>query len=124
MDQGDDEWKDGRPQLYLRILSRKHPNLYFIGYAEFADAAYKRFDEMAQMVVIDIRARTTGDHYPELLELRKSDNPDLAGGHKYIDSPRHTNYIEVETYLNYLAILRDRFDWPEVDDTTYQGLIR
>ncbi len=124
LDQGDDEWKDGRPQLYLRILSRKHPNLYFIGYAEFADAAYKRFDEMAQIVVIDIRARTTGVHYPELLELRKSDNPDLAGGHKYIDSPRHTNYIEVETYLNYLAILRDRFDWPEVDDTTYQGLIR
>lgn len=124
LEQSEDEWRDGRPQLYLRILSRKHLNLYFIGYAEFADAAYKRFDEMAQMVVIDIRARTTGEHYQELLELRKSDNPDLAGGHKYIESPRHTNYIEVETYLNYLAILRDRFDWPEVDDTTYQPLIR
>ena len=124
LEQSDDEWKDGRPQLYLRIMSRKHPNLYFIGYAEFADAAYKRFDEMAQMVVIDIRARATGINYPELLELRKSDNPDLSGGHKYIDSPRHTNYIEVETYLNYLANLRDRFDWPEVDDTTYQSLIR
>ena len=123
LEQNDDEWKDGRPQLYLRILSRKHPNLYFIGYAEFADAAYKRFDEMAQMVVIDIRARATGLHYPELLELRRSDNPDLAGGHKYIQSPRHTNYIEVETYLNYLAILRDRFDWPEVDDTTYRSLL-
>ena len=124
LEQSEDEWRDGRPQLYLRILSRKHPNLYFIGYAEFADAAYKRFDEMAQMVVIDIRARVTGINYPELLELRKSDNPDLAGGHKYIDSPRHTNYIEVETYLNYLAILRDRFDWPEVDESTYQSLIR
>ena len=123
LEQNDDEWRDGRPQLYLRILSRKHRNLYFIGYAEFADAAYKRFDEMAQMVVIDIRARTTGVHYPELLELRKSDNPDLAGGHKYIDSPRHTNYIEVETYLNYLAILRDRFDWPEVDESTYSSMI-
>ena len=123
LEQNDDEWKDGRPQLYLRILSRKHPNLYFIGYAEFADAAYKRFDEMAQMVVIDIRARATGLHYPELLELRRSDNPDLAGGHKYIQSPRHINYIEVETYLNYLAILRDRFDWPEVDDTTYRSLL-
>jgi cation diffusion facilitator CzcD-associated flavoprotein CzcO/amino acid transporter len=124
LEQGEDEWRDGRPQLYLRILSRKHKNLYFIGYAEFADAAYRRFDEMAQMVVIDIRARTTGVHYPELLELRRSDNPDLAGGHKYIDSPRHTNYIEVETYLNYLATLRDRFDWPEVDESTYQSLIR
>ncbi len=124
LEQGEDEWRDGRPQLYLRIFSRKHPNLYFIGYAEFADAAYRRFDEMAQMVVIDIRAKESGLHYPELLELRRSDNPDLAGGHKYIESPRHTNYIEVETYLNYLAILRDRFDWPEVDENTYQSLIR
>lgn len=123
LEQSEDEWKDGRPQLYLRIMSRKHRNLYFIGYAEFADAAYKRFDEMAQMVVIDIRARTTGEHYDELLELRRSDNPDLAGGHKYIESPRHTNYIEVETYLNYLATLRDRFDWPEVDDSTYASMI-
>jgi cation diffusion facilitator CzcD-associated flavoprotein CzcO/amino acid transporter len=123
LEQSEDEWKDGRPQLYLRILSRKHRNLYFIGYAEFADAAYKRFDEMAQMVVIDIRARTTGIHYDELIELKKSDNPDLAGGHKYIESPRHTNYIEVETYLNYLAILRDRFDWPEVDESTYSSMI-
>ena len=124
LEQGEDEWRDGRPQLYLRIFSRKHPNLYFIGYAEFADAAYRRFDEMAQMVVIDIRAKESGLHYQELLELRRSDNPDLAGGHKYIESPRHTNYIEVETYLNYLAILRDRFDWPEVDENTYQSLIR
>ena len=124
LDQVNDEWKDGRPQLYLRIFSRNYENLYFIGYAEFADAAYRRFDDMAQMILMDIRARATGKHYPELLELKKSDNPDLAGGHKYIDSPRHTNYIEVDTYLNYLAILRDRFDWPEVDEKTYESLIR
>jgi hypothetical protein len=79
---------------------------------------------MAQMVLMDIRARATGKHYSELLALKKSDNPDLAGGHKYIDSPRHTNYIEVDTYLNYLAILRDRFDWPEVDEKTYESLIQ
>jgi len=124
LDQVNDEWKDGRPQLYLRIFSRNYENLYFIGYAEFADAAYRRFDDMAQMVLLDIRARATGKHYQELLALKKSDNPDLAGGHKYIDSPRHTNYIEVDTYLNYLAILRDRFDWPEVDDKTYESLIQ
>jgi len=124
LDQEDDEWRDGRPQLYLRILSRKHPNLYFIGYAEFADAAYKRFDDMAQMAIINIRARATGKYYLELCELRKSDNPDLTGGHQYIDSPRHTNYIEVETYLNYLGILRDRFDWPEVGESSFHDLIQ
>jgi cation diffusion facilitator CzcD-associated flavoprotein CzcO len=124
LDDANDEWKDGRPQLYLRIFSRKYPNLYFLGYAEFADAAYRRFDEMAQMIVIDIRARATGEHYQELLELKRNDDPDLAGGHKYVDSPRHTNYIEVATYLNYLAILRDRFDWPDVDEETYKSLIQ
>ena len=124
LNQADDEWKDGRPQLYLRIFSRRYESLYFIGYAEFADAAYRRFDEMAQMVVIDIRARATGERYNELQELKRNDNPDLAGGHKYVDSPRHTNYIEVDTYLNYLAVLRDRFDWPEVDEKSYQDLIR
>ena len=82
LDEVNDEWKDGRPQLYLRIFSRNYDNLYYIGYAEFADAAYRRFDEMAQMVVIDIRARATGIHREELLELKKKDNPDLAGGHK------------------------------------------
>lgn len=124
LDQVNDEWKDGRPQLYLRIFSRNYENLYFIGYAEFADAAYRRFDDMAQMVLLDIRARATGKFYQDLLELKNSDDPDLAGGHKYIDSPRHTNYIEVDTYLNYLATLRDRFDWPAVDDTTYEKLIQ
>ena len=124
LDQVNDEWKDGRPQLYLRIFSRNFENLYFIGYAEFADAAYRRFDDMAQMVLLDIRARATGKFYQEILELKNSDEPDLAGGHKYIDSPRHTNYIEVDTYLNYLAVLRDRFDWPAVDDETYEKLIQ
>lgn len=124
LDQSDDEWRDGRPQLYLRIFSRKHPTLSFIGYAEFADAAYRCFDEMAQMVVLFIRARATGVHDEALRNLRVNDQPDLTGGHAYIDSPRHTNYIEVETYRHYLAELRDRFDWPEVTEETYQRLSR
>jgi cation diffusion facilitator CzcD-associated flavoprotein CzcO len=122
LDKVNDEWKDGRPQLYLRIFSRNFENLYFIGYAEFADAAYRRFDDMAQMVLMDIRARATGKHYSEILDLKKNDNPDLAGGYKYVDSPRHTNYIEVDTYVSYLATLRERFDWPEVNDKTYERL--
>jgi hypothetical protein len=124
LNQTNDEWKDGRPQLYLRIFSRRYESLYFLGYAEFADAAYRRFDEMAQLIVLDIRARATGVNYEEMLILKKTDSPDLAGGHKYIDSPRHTNYIEVETYMNYLSVLRDRFDWPDVDEDTYKDLIR
>jgi len=124
LNESDDEWRDGRPQLYLRIFSRRHPTLSFIGYAEFADAAYRRFDEMAQMVVMAIRARATGVHDTAIRQLLLTDDPDLTGGHTYIDSPRHTNYIEVETYRHYLADLRDRFGWPDVTEETYRSLSR
>ena len=77
------DWKGGRPQLYLNFLHRTLPGLYVLGFAEFADAAYRRFDEMAQMIVADINARETGVKAGVLAEMRASDRPDLRGGKVY-----------------------------------------
>ncbi len=117
------EWKQGHPQLYLNVFSRQHDSLYVLGFIEFADAAYKRFDEMAQLIVMDIRARETGVHRAELRALKASDRPDLRGGIAYIDSPRHANYVESHAYGSYLAELRDRFGWPDLSDEFYRPLI-
>jgi amino acid transporter len=114
-------WKSGHPQLYLNVFSREVDSLYVLGFIEFADAAYKRFDEMAQLVIMDIRARETGLHREELVALKATDQPDLRGGIQYIDSPRHANYVESHAYQSYLAQLRDRFDWPDIDDSTYRA---
>lgn len=115
-------WRSGHPQLYLNVFSRELDSLYVLGFVEFAGAAYTRFDEMAQMVVIDIRARETGVHRAELVDLKKTDAPDLSGGMTYLDSARHANYVEVETYIGYLADLRDRFEWADLDAGTYDAL--
>lgn len=115
-------WQQGRPQLYLNIFAREHDSLYILGFIEFADAAYTRFDEMAQMVIIDVRARETGHHWEELLALKHNDHPDLRGGIAYIDSPRHAGYVNSETYTSYLAGLRDRFEWADLDESTYEAL--
>jgi amino acid transporter len=112
-------WRQGHPQLYLNVFSREHDSLYVLGFIEFADAAYKRFDEMAQLIVMDIRARETGKHRQALRDLKRTDTPDLRGGIAYIDSPRHANYVDSHTYQSYLADLRDRFDWPDLDENTY-----
>jgi amino acid transporter len=117
------EWKQGHPQLYLNVFSRQHDSLYVLGFIEFADAAYKRFDEMAQLVVMDIRARETGVHRTEIRALKATDRPDLRGGIEYIDSPRHANYVEAHTYGNYLAEIRDRFGWPDLGETSYDSLL-
>jgi amino acid transporter len=115
-------WTNGRPDLYLRLFSRQSPSLYFIGFAEFADAAYKRFEDMAQMIIMDIRMRETGNHFDEWSQMKKLDTPDLSGGHEYVASNRHTNYIDVTTYREYLSHLVDHFEFTTVDETTYQEL--
>ncbi|MFN8167623.1 MAG: amino acid permease [Candidatus Nanopelagicales bacterium] len=115
-------WRRGHPQLYLNIFSRELDSLYVLGFVEFAGGAYQRFDEMAQMIVIDIRARETGAHRDELRALKAEDHPDLSGGMAYVDSDRNANYVEIETYVHYLADLRDRFDWADLDAETYQSL--
>ena len=115
-------WKQGHPQLYLNVFSRELDSLYVLGFIEFADAAYKRFDEMAQLVMIDIHARETGARKAELSGLKRNDKPDLRGGMTYIDSPRHANYVERSTYVNYLAAFRERFGWPDLDDNSYAEL--
>lgn len=112
-------WKPGHPQLYLNVFNRQHHSLYVLGFIEFADAAYKRFDEMAQLVVMDIRARETGEHLDELRRRKAEDHPDLRGGINYVDSPRHANYVETHAYQSYLAELRGEFGWPALSDSYY-----
>ena len=115
-------WDRGRPELYLNLFAREHDSLYIVGFAEFAGAAYARFDEMAQMIVMDIRARETGRFRDEFRALKRADFPDLSGGMKYVDSDRHATYVQVDTYVDYLARLRDSFEWADFDADAYSAL--
>ncbi len=115
-------WNQGHPDLYLNVFSREHDSLYALGLIEFADAAYQRFDEMAQLIVTDIRARETGRGRDEMRRLKAEDAPDLRGGIAYLDSPRHVSYVDSATYQAYLAELRDRFGRPDPGEHTYDRL--
>ncbi|WP_439946122.1 hypothetical protein [Streptomyces sp. BBFR109] len=115
-------WKAGRPQLCLNVFNRRHDSLYVLGLIEFADAAYLRFDEMTQLVVMDIRAREADEHRTARRRLKADDHPDLRGGIAYIDSPRHANCVESRTYQDYLAGLRDTFGWPDLDHDYYDDI--
>jgi hypothetical protein len=115
------EWKQNHPQLYLNVFHRSIDNLYVTGMIEFADAAYRRFDEMAQLIVGDIKATLGGEGKHRLRELKASHRPDLRGEMSYIDSARHANYVEVHTYMHVLDELRRELGWPAPDDTFYES---
>jgi Flavin-binding monooxygenase-like len=114
------EWRHGHPQLYLNIFNRNVDNLYALGFIEFADAAYHRFDEMAQLIAYDISA--TDSDKQRLRELKRTHRPDMRGGMDYIDSPRHANYVETHTYQHVLAELRESFGLDAVGEDTYTAL--
>jgi hypothetical protein len=96
------------------VFNRAVDSLYVLGFIEFADAAYHRFDEMAQLVAIDLAA--AGRAKQRFAALKASHQPDLRGGMEYLDSPRHANYVETHTYQNVVAEVRDSFGWPALDD--------
>lgn len=116
------EWKDGRPQLYLNVIHRSKRGLYVLGFTEFADAAYRRFDEMAQLILADIHATETGIARDWLDEQRANHYPDMRGGKVYIDSPRHANYVHTDTYKRLMAEFRRKLGWPDLDDEFYADL--
>jgi hypothetical protein len=116
------EWRDGRPQLYLNLIHRKLSGLYVLGFAEFADGAYRRFEEMAQMIVADIHARESGVRRELLDELRENHFPDLRGGKVYIDSPRHAAYVDKDTYRDVLMSLLRDLGWPAPTDRSFEAM--
>jgi len=114
------EWRRGHPQLYLNIFNRNVDNLYVLGFIEFADAAYHRFDEMAQLIAYDICAADSDKQ--RLRELKRTHHPDVRGGMDYIDTPRHANYVETHTYQHVLAELREGFGLAAVNEETHTAL--
>ncbi|MFG1795755.1 flavin-containing monooxygenase [Nocardia sp. NPDC049149] len=110
------DWHGGRPELYLNIFHRTIDNLYVLGFIEFADAAYQRYEEMAQLIAIDLAS--TGEEKQRFTNLKKEDRPDLRGGARYIDSPRHASYVEAHTYQNALSTIRNGFGWAPLTDET------
>ena len=98
--------KDGRPDLYLRMFARNHPNLAVLGFIEFAAAAYPTFDRMAELIVADATAATGSRTARVFSDLKAHHHPDLKGGHRYVDSERHANYVDLDTYLKVLRKVR------------------
>ena len=43
---------------------------------------------------------------------------------EYVDSPRHTNYVEVHQYMHVLDELRDRLGWSAPSESSYENLRR
>ncbi|GKS99365.1 NAD(P)-binding domain-containing protein [Acidovorax sp. SUPP3434] len=116
-------WTAGRPQIYLSMFNRSHRNLFGIGYLETNSSAYKLFDTQAHMIACYLKAQRTAPESAQRFDdaIRK-DEPDLSGGIRFVQSPRHAVYIDAHAFKAYLRKLRRRMGWGELSETMYDAL--
>ena len=119
------EWKGNRPQLYMRLANPTHPTLFAMGFTEGDGGAYELFDEMADLVA---NAATTfatgGPAAARWMQQMRTDQPDLQGGVKHVDSDRHQSYLHLVPYRHHYKSIYKKFGWTPVRTGSFASLRR
>ncbi len=90
-------------ELFLNIFPRGHPDLFLVGHFETDGGAYPIVSKQAKPIGALIRARESNPAAATAFEGKQlGPSPDLSGGIRYINSPRHSSYVQFEAYLHYL----------------------
>lgn len=118
------EWQNNRPQTFLKIFNKKHPELFINGFVETNGGAYKLFDEMALLIANTIHAQAFKpvlankiQHYIEGPEA------DLSGKVSYVESARHTGYTNSDAYRTAMKLMRKEFGFSSTEEFYAHGSI-
>lgn len=99
------------PDLYLTAFSR-HTGLYGVGYIETNSGAYGLMDLVAHLVAGHIADRTQRpDRWAGFEERIRTDRPDLTGGIRFVNSPRHRGYVDSSALKDYLHKVATEQGW-------------
>jgi flavin-binding monooxygenase-like protein len=110
------EWRGERPILYMNTFSATHPRLFVMGFFEVASGAYQLYDRIANLVAHNIIDTMNNPGRSEKFDdMKDTDKTDLRGGHDYVNSDRHANYIDYDTYMERLSWICAEMGWPEVE---------
>lgn len=111
------DWKNNRPQTFMKIFNRQQPDVFINGFVETNGGAYKLFDEMALLIAHSIEAqRINGRENEKLQQFINGPEPSLSGNVSYVDSPRHTGYTNSDAYREAMKIMRDQMNWPSAEE--------
>jgi len=116
------DWSGGRPELYMNTFSPNHPRLFALGFFEVASAAYQLFDRVSGLIAQNILDMSGDDEKADMFSrLKQEDDFDLRGGATYIDSDRHANYIDYDTFGKHISWICSEMGWDEVGPETFRS---
>ena len=116
-------WKGTRPKLFMRVFSPTQDGLACLGFTEGDGAAYELFDNMGDMIArAALAAELDPAEYARLRAWFGGPDVDLSGGSNYIESDRHSVYVNLHAWEKAQKAIRKKFGWPEINATTFERL--
>ena len=105
------EWKGYKPRLGYTVFNRKHDTLFAAGFTEMNAGGYYIFDEMTSLIADAIDTQI--NHPERWAKVRDalSEDVDFSGGLNFVNSERHADYINMDSYLKACRTLSRRLGW-------------
>jgi hypothetical protein len=116
-------WRDGRPDLYLTAFSREHRNLFGLSYLEVNSSAYTVFDRVSNLVAQYLHDQVHAPARAAAFDrMIATERPDLSGGIRFVDSPRHRSYVDGRAFRKELDRVTDRIGWEPLRSGAFAAL--
>lgn len=117
------EWAGNRPKGYLSVFHPRHDNLFTLGFLDTNAGVYEDFDRLAHLVACHLLDQER-DPARAARFRRKVEGPppDLSGGVRYVESPRHASYMHHDSFRAYLTKLVEELGWPELRPGCFEAL--
>ncbi len=107
------DWKGDKIDGYLSVFSRRHETLFTLGFLVTNAGVFEDFDRLASLVACYARDRAEAPERAARFRARvAADRPDLTGGLRFIESPRHATYVEHDAFRRAVERTRTAMGWP------------
>ena len=110
LDQGLFDWRGTRPDLYLHQFHRSMDDLSVMGLFEVDGGAYPVLSLQGRLLAAAVEAQRAGGPAAERWAALRRTSPDLTGGTRHVDSPRHDISIQDAAYQRHVRALLEQLE--------------
>ncbi len=104
------DWRGTRPDLYLHQFHRSMDDLSVMGLFEVDAGAYPVLSLQGRLLASSVEAQRAGGAAAARWRALRRTDPDLSGGTRHVDSPRHDISIQDAAYQRHVRGLLEELE--------------
>lgn len=104
------DWRGTRPDLYLHQFHRGMDDLSVMGLFEVDAGAYPVLSLQGRLLASAVEAQRAGGEAADRWRSLRGQRPDLSGGTRHVDSPRHDISIQDAAYQRHVQSLLEELE--------------